>query len=138
MKNPAKIEYACLALLELSKHWPNQEPLQIQAIAQRQGIPMKFLPHILIQLKQVGLVRSARGKNGGYLLLKSPEAIQLASVVEAFGGLNREGDFRNTGQNQIFVAIWNDVNQLIEQKLKSVNFAFIRERSEKQVIMYHI
>ena len=138
MKHSAKIEYACLALLELTQHWPNQEPLQIQVIAQRQGIPMKFLPHILIQLKQVGLVRSLRGKSGGYLLLKAPEAIQLASVVEAFGGLNQEGAYRTFAQNQIFLAIWKDVNQLIEQKLKSVNFAFIRERSEKQVIMYHI
>ena len=33
MKITAKVDYACKAMLELSLHWPNKEPLQIAAIA---------------------------------------------------------------------------------------------------------
>ena len=49
MKIIAKTDYACRALLELSLHWPKQEPLQVTAIADNQQIPIKFLIHILIQ-----------------------------------------------------------------------------------------
>ena len=37
MRPSAKIEYACLAILELARNWPNQEPVQIQIIAKNPG-----------------------------------------------------------------------------------------------------
>lgn len=69
MKISAKIDYACRALLiELGLHWPDNRPMQVSAIAKRQKIPMNFLVHILITLKELGYVDSIRGKSGGYVL----------------------------------------------------------------------
>ena len=79
MRISAKIDYACRALLELSLHWPNNIPLQINTIAQNQQMPVKFLTQILLQLKQIGYVQSVRGKKGGYLLAKAPQKIRLMS-----------------------------------------------------------
>ncbi len=62
-----KGEYALLALFDLALQRAG-EPVKISAIAQRQGIPQKFLELILATLKQGGLVESRRGAEGGYLL----------------------------------------------------------------------
>jgi Rrf2 family protein len=70
MKLSAKSDYALRAILELSLHWPKNEPLSLTTIAKRQQIPLKFLSHILLHLKDIGLVHSLRGKEGGYLLAK--------------------------------------------------------------------
>ena len=84
MNIPVKGEYALKALLELSLHWPKEEPLGVSAIALRQGIPLKFLTQILLNLKSLGLVRSVRGKQGGYVLRKSPAKISLADVLNQY------------------------------------------------------
>ena len=95
MKISAKIDYACRALLELSLHWPSQEPLQVDQIAQRQRVPVKFLTQILIHLKQVGYVESVRGKKGGYLLRKLPKEIKLNDIMENFNDTNNSRDEKN-------------------------------------------
>src|SRR6267142_1058623 len=87
MKISAKIDYACRALLELGLHWPNTTPMQVGAIAKHQKIPMNFLVHILITLKEAGYVDSIRGKSGGYVLIKAPQDIRLGDVIKNFGGL---------------------------------------------------
>src|SRR2546427_7062657 len=87
MKISAKIDYACRALIELALHWPDRTPLQIRTIAKRQKIPIKFLVHILIHLKQLGLTQSVRGKSGGYVLAQSPTNIKLNMIIKSFGGL---------------------------------------------------
>jgi DNA-binding IscR family transcriptional regulator len=45
----------------------------IPAIAAQERIPRKFLEHILLDLKQHGLVESRRGKFGGYGLRLPPD-----------------------------------------------------------------
>ena len=65
MRISARCDYACKALLELTLHWPSKEPLQLHTISENQGISTKYLVHILIQLKRMGLIESIRGKQGG-------------------------------------------------------------------------
>lgn len=78
----ARQQYALKAILELSLHWPNRDPLIVSVIAKKQGIPLKFLTQILLGLKSIGLVESIRGKQGGYLLTKRPSEISLADVFD--------------------------------------------------------
>ena len=94
MKISAKIDYACRALLELALHWPNKEPLPITEIADKEKIPVKFLVHILINLKNLGYIQSVRGNRGGYLLVKNPSEINLLEVIQ-----NLKGSFLETDNN---------------------------------------
>ncbi len=82
----AKTEYACLAMLQLALEHRSGEPVQIGRIAQRHGIPKRFLVQILLQLKQTGLVISLRGASGGYRLGRPPEQISLADVLAVMDG----------------------------------------------------
>ena len=128
MKISAKIDYACRALLELSLHWPNQEPLQVEQIAQRQRIPVKFLTQILIHLKQVGYVESVRGKKGGYLLRKLPREIKLNNIMEKFQDANNSRDEKS---NPIFSPIWREVNQEFLKIMEKFNFEDICNRKRE-------
>ena len=138
MKISAKIDYACRALLELSLHWPNQEPLQMETIAGRQRIPLQFLTQILILLKQIGYVESVRGKNGGYLLRKLPREIKLSDILENFNDTARNP--RDEKSNPIFSPIWKEVNQEFLKTMDKINFEEIcnRKRQSDNTLTFQI
>jgi Rrf2 family protein len=80
-----KTKYALKALAHLAAE-RSGEPLLIAEIADREDIPLKFLQLILRELKQHGVLRSRKGRGGGYLLARRPEEISLASVIRAMDG----------------------------------------------------
>jgi Rrf2 family protein len=80
-----KAKYALHALLYLADR-PAGEPILIADIAESQKMPRKFLELILLELKRHGLVRSMRGKHGGYTLAKPAESISFGQVVRYIDG----------------------------------------------------
>lgn len=141
MKISAKIDYACRALLELSLHWPDPSPLTIQEIAKRQKIPIKFLVHILINLKQLDFLESIRGKKGGYVLRKNPREIKLSSVIRNFGGLGfSSSEERKHKDQHVMDAIWREIDRTVLNAVEQINFETIAQRSQSKnkTIMYEI
>ena len=67
MKLSVKSDYAARAVLGLAQHYPERAALRMEDVADEQGVPPKYLPQILIELKARGIVRSVRGKEGGHL-----------------------------------------------------------------------
>ncbi len=81
---PTKTQYGIRALVHLARL---PEPSANSAeIAKAECIPSKYLEGILAQLKNAGLVRSERGKNGGYRLAKAASDIRMIDIVEALEG----------------------------------------------------
>jgi Rrf2 family protein len=81
----AKTDYAIRAVLELAAA-ADERPVKGERIATAQGIPLRFLENILMQLRHAGLVESRRGADGGYRLARAPEEINLAAVIRAIDG----------------------------------------------------
>jgi len=86
MNISARCEYACRAMLELALHEWDEKLLSVGQIAEQQGIPEKYLVHIMLQLKRAGLVESCRGASGGYRLQRGPDSITLLDIIEAIDG----------------------------------------------------
>jgi Rrf2 family protein len=80
-----KARYALHALIVLAEHGAG-EPKMIADIAKEARVPRKFLEQILLELKKRGIVRSLRGRAGGYLLGKAPKAITFAEVIRTIDG----------------------------------------------------
>jgi Rrf2 family transcriptional regulator, cysteine metabolism repressor len=80
-----KSQYALRAVLELARRY-DKEPVKSRIIADSQSIPQRFLENILNQLKQAGIVKSWRGREGGYLLARPPEAISAGDVLRTVIG----------------------------------------------------
>jgi Rrf2 family protein len=84
MRVSAKVDYAVRAAAELAA--AGEGPVKGEALAQAQGIPLKFLENILGELKHAGLVRSQRGADGGYWLGRPANEISIADVIRAVEG----------------------------------------------------
>ena len=80
-----KARYAFHALFVLAQH-EGEEPMMIADIADEAGVPRKFLEQILLGLKKRGIVRSVRGRQGGYLLGRAPQDISFADVIREIDG----------------------------------------------------
>jgi len=80
-----KTKYAIKALIALAEHGP-EAPVRIADLAREQQIPPKFLELILLELRNQGILRSRKGKGGGYLLARDPGAIYLGQIVRMFDG----------------------------------------------------
>ena len=85
MRLSKKAEYALRALIYAARH-PEGTTFQIKELAEKNGIPKKFLELILLELKNAGIVVSKRGVGGGYLLALRPEAILSSEIIEAVEG----------------------------------------------------
>lgn len=88
-----RTHYAVRAVLYLSLQ-EEGKVIPISEIAQETGLSVKFLEEILLLLRTAGIVQSRRGKQGGYVLMRSPQALTLADVVAALEGerISRGGD----------------------------------------------
>jgi Rrf2 family protein len=85
VKLSSKGRYAVRALFDIA-FYNEGRPTQVKDIADRQGIPPRFLEQIFQELKRAGIVGSKRGPQGGYLLAQSADAIRLGDVVRALEG----------------------------------------------------
>jgi Rrf2 family protein len=74
-----------LALTRLAREY-GKGTLMINAIAESEKIPKRFLESILLELKKNGYLNSKLGKNGGYYLIKDPESITLLEIIRLFEG----------------------------------------------------
>ena len=81
----AKVDYAVRAMAQLAAE-PQDEPVKAEDIARAQDIPLKFLLGILNDLKRAYLVRSQRGAEGGYALMRPADEITLADVIRVIDG----------------------------------------------------
>jgi Rrf2 family nitric oxide-sensitive transcriptional repressor len=79
-----KTEYAIRTLSELAQN--PDDRLTANVVAQRQGIPPKYLPQIVAELCQAGLLRSVRGYGGGIRLNSPASEITLLTIIEAMQG----------------------------------------------------
>ena len=66
MRVSAKADYAVRAAVELAAAREGDPPRPVKGdhVATAQGIPIKFLENILLDLRQAGLVNSRRGPEG--------------------------------------------------------------------------
>jgi Rrf2 family protein len=81
----AKSDYAVRAMAELAVA-DDQTAVKAEQIAVAQDIPLNFLLGILRELRNSHLVRSQRGRDGGYVLSKPANEIALADVIRAVDG----------------------------------------------------
>ena len=149
MKISAKDEYACSAVLELALNYDPDTPIRVQDIADRQGIPTKFLFQIMQILKRVNIVRSKRGTDGGYVLARAPEEITVGDVMRSVSGpfvqlsCLESGNFADDCEREStcqFKPIWADVDRAIGSVLNGITFANLVQqvRARERQVMYHI
>jgi Rrf2 family protein len=92
MRLSARVDYALRAAVELAAAHAGGAaggavaPVTAEQLADRQGIPPKFLESILLQLRRGGVVTAQRGPDGGYRLARPASEISLAEIIRVIDG----------------------------------------------------
>ena len=122
----SKSRYGIGALLALAEFY-NSGLLQIKDISSRCDIPHQYLEQIFNRLGKTGIIKSTRGKKGGYELAKPPEQITVLHIVNALEG---EIEFvpNSDSSNDVIVELFQEA----EDKLKEVLSVSLADLVSKQ------
>jgi Rrf2 family transcriptional regulator, cysteine metabolism repressor len=134
MRLSTKTRYGTRALVDLALHGRNNSPMPLKDIAERQGISLGYLEHIIIAFSSAGLINSVRGVKGGISLARPAGDITLKEIVEILEGPTilvdclrnssvcpREGDC-------VTQDVWDQVGKAMEQVLVSTTLQDLVDR----------
>lgn len=85
MRLTTKSRYGTRLIIDLALN-SQKGPVKLSEISGRQGISLKYLEKLIKKLKAAGLVKSARGRNGGYMLAKPMSNISVGDIVKILEG----------------------------------------------------
>ena len=129
-------------MLELACQYAGQKPVQLRSIAQRHGIPARFLVQILLQLKAAGLVKSTRGAAGGYRLARDPAQVTLRDVTQILDGqpatITSKAE-NSTSISTTLIDIFNHFRSQQTKMMQTITLAELMQRAEQDTNpMYYI
>ena len=129
-------------MLELACQYAGQKPVRLRSIAQRHGIPSRFLVQILLQLKAAGLVQSTRGAAGGYRLARDPAQVTLRDVTQILYGQPAtitSKALNTTSISTTLIDIFNHFRSQQTEMLQTITLAELMQRAEQETNpMYYI
>lgn len=113
--------------------------MKLEELATQNGIPANYLVQILIDLKARNLVRSVRGKEGGYLLARPAREITLGEVIRAIHGPVFDTSALTDSQcPEELREAWNRLQSAVDTAADAVNFAQLAEQRSSRQRMYYI
>jgi Rrf2 family protein len=109
--------------------------MSIQAIADEEVLPSKFLEGIMGDLKRGGFVRSRRGANGGYILARPASEVTLLEVIRHLDGPIAPRTYSDgsvggdgaTARQLAFRPVWCEVREATVRVLESYTIQSIAD-----------
>jgi Rrf2 family protein len=139
VKLSMKSDYAARAVLGLARHYPDSVALRSKDMAGDLGMPRKYLPQILLELKSRGIVRSVRGMAGGYLLARPPAEITLGEVLRAVDGPVFDMPALSASDSPPELRrAWRKLQQSLESAAAAITFQQLLEEGAEKEKMYYI
>lgn len=137
MKISTKGRYAVRLMLDIAMN-DEAEPVRLKDTAERQNISMKYLEQIISSLVKGGFVKSIRGPQGGYRLMKQPKEYTVGMILRQVEGSMAPvaclEDEVNTCERQagcVSLRIWNELNDAINSVLEKYTLADLVEWSRE-------
>ncbi len=139
MKLSVKSDYAARAVLGLARHAHHGDPVPVDTLATENAIPPGYLVQILIELKAQHIVRSRRGKEGGYQLARPAAEITLGDIVRCMHGSAFDTPAMQDPQCPPELRnAWRRVQEAVATALDGVNFQQLAEDGSEKDKMYYI
>lgn len=139
MKLSVKSDYAARAVLSLARRFNRPTPTRLEEIATENGLPANYLVQILIELKSHQIVRSLRGKEGGYQLSRPPAEITLADILRCVHG--PLFDSPALGDPKCPVELrdgWRRLQAAVETEASRINFQQLVDAGSDRDRMFYI
>jgi Rrf2 family protein len=126
MRMSAKAEYAVRAMVQLATV-DSGTLVKTDDLAHAQGIPPQFLVDILSDLRTDRLVRSHRGRDGGYELARPGSEISIADVLRCIDGPLASvrdiglGDLPYSGPTAALTDVWRALRASMRSVLEQTS-----------------
>lgn len=139
MKLSVKSDYAARAVLGLSLAFASGQVRRVEELAAAQGVSASYLVQILLELKAAGIVKSQRGKEGGYQLARPPAEVTLGQVLRAIHG--EVFDSPALGDPQCPAELrgaWARLKGAVDQTADGIHFQRLIDDRNEPARMYYI
>ncbi len=139
MKLSVKSDYAVRAVFWLAQHYTDKAAHRVEEMASDQGIPSNYLVQILIELKSAHVVKSVRGKEGGYLLARPPVEITMGDVLRCIHGQVFDSTALSDADCPTELRrAWETLQKSLNDAADAINFQQLVEQSAAKGKMYYI
>ena len=134
MRLSTRGRYGTRLMVDLAQHYADG-PIPLAEIAKRQDLSAKYLEQLIILLKGAGLIRSARGRRGGYMLARNPEDINMGEIIETLVGrlalvdCVAEPELCERSPECPTRGIWVGMTDILKKQLFSLNLQDIVQKS---------
>ena len=124
MRFSRKLTHAVEAVLDIAYNASNT-PVQSKDIAERQGVPRRYLEQVLQQLVRADILRGVRGPRGGYRLARERRRIALGEVVKVVAEMERaeaeaEPECGSELGRRVLTPIWQDLENEAVKRLDGI------------------
>lgn len=116
MKISMKGKYAVRLMLDLAEH-DFGEPVSLKDIAVRQEISEKYLEQVVSLLNKAGLVRSIRGPQGGYRLVRKPYDYKVGEILRMTESCFAKDAEIEEDASKI---LWNQIDEAVSSVIDTV------------------
>lgn len=125
-----KGRYALRLMIDVASY-AGAGTVSLREVAGRQRVSLKYLEQLVRPLVKAGLLKSVRGKGGGYMLGKPAAEIRAGDILRvaegntlpvACDGLTEQCDYAN---NCVSVKFWVGLDRVIEDYVDGVTLADI-------------
>ena len=127
------------AVFWLARHAAQGGARTAEEMACEQGIPANYLVQILIELKSARIVKSQRGRAGGYLLARAPGEITVGDVLRCIHGDVFDSPALHDRSNPPELRqAWKGLQQCLNQAADAVSFQQLVDQEAGKAKMYYI
>lgn len=130
-----KGRYALRVMLDLAEHG-KENYVSLKDVAQRQNISMKYLEMIVSVLNKGNMVKSQRGKAGGYQLSKMPSEYTVSEIIKLTEKtlapvmcLEENADTCQRAGECVTLPLWKKLDSMINGYLNSVTLEDLLQRN---------
>lgn len=82
----SKGRYALRLMIYIAALGDAEGKIALREVADREHISQKYLEQLVRPLMKAGLLKSVRGKGGGYMMAKDPAEVRAGDILRAVEG----------------------------------------------------
>ncbi|MEM9783577.1 MAG: Rrf2 family transcriptional regulator [Pseudomonadota bacterium] len=109
------------------------DPVQSKDITRRQGIPNRYLEHVMQSFVHHGILKGVRGPKGGYTLARERRRITVGDIVRVVEQLDAEADAEPLSASalgeQVIHPLWTETRDAVLERLDAITIEDLCRRA---------